>query len=927
MENPSHHNTALYYIWENNCSFPSACFFDLQKGDICVLGKNDGFKVVYLDKEVNGNSKWGDFHVIDTLTEYNLNLPKEHEILCQTGPGKVVSNELVLKRLISVCKNEWVKDFFLETKSVISGIEEFWNVRQLIRLTGDYELTYLPQAQKTEEESIVDESASSMYYIPEVESLGSELIARNINVGDYCICKKGNGALFLRIDHAPFETDIYSSFGLVEEVEDTDIMFPLVYLQLCKKGVKKEKCVKFLNRFKNAFVKKESKNIIDICIRIANGENASLPSFNFIRDWDVEPDVTPEEYFGQQVVDNKKISHTISEQKSVYLFEELSENIRLDIEIQYLKSIRKQNSTRSLFRQQYPNVKAFYQFALDSKSQKDNLPEVLDEVYLELLKSVRSVLNASDYSQSVKLVFQNAVADFNSSKRKSTVVETKKIDLSLSNNRKGTRWTKEEEEMVVNLYKDGIAPKDIALSMGRTENSICMRLDKLGLITYSYETGIIENIQIVHDEQTNLPDYSGLYVENSFSIGTLYDKSGNLLFSDTGKLKILNGTVYRFNRKGICFTVKKVEHTNNNKWYKSDKLLVAYDASDLYEVVKGNDFIDKIESFNENEITSRNTIKVDGELFDYFCNYINNVEESVTKNGRNIDIKDKGWDDIEIEHVYLDKYGKVISKSELKYNHEKVDCLSTDDDANKDSQLDEHVCPSENGTKSETEESRAYNAALKDIQEEVESQSRDLYSNAMVYIPTDAQFESKDKQFVPKGQLKNIATYVKDYKDVLWLVSLIDIVEKERLSESFTLEQIASMEIANMWEILRQNSSFDADGIFTRCIDFLSTELNLSKNASSKEVYKAIKDFPISGEYEELVDILSESSHFNLLKAWIYEEEEDMLEEKSKVFYNSCLYSISSSRYETTIRTNPSWRYYLINNRKELKHYFFSLKL
>lgn len=279
-----------------------------------------------------------------------------------------------------------------------------------------------------------------------------------------------------------------------------------------------------------------------------------------------------------------------------------------------------------------------------------------------------------------------------------------------------------------------------------------------------------------------------------------------------------------------------------------------------------------------------------------------------------------------VEHVYLDKYGKVISKSEFKYNHKEDDCLSTDDDANKDILVDELVCPSKNGTQSETEESRAYNAALKDIQEDVEAQSKDLYSNAMVYIPTDVQFESKAKQFVPKGQLKNLATFVKDYKDVLWLISLIDIIERERLSESFTLEQIASMEIANMWEILRQNPSIDSEGLFTRCIDFLSTELNLSKDASCKEVYKAIKDFPISGEYEELVDIISESSHFNLLKAWIDEEEEDILEEKSKVFSNSCLYSISSSRYETTIKPNPSWRYYLINNRKELKHYLFSLK-
>lgn len=66
-------------------------------------------------------------------------------------------------------------------------------------------------------------------------------------------------------------------------------------------------------------------------------------------------------------------------------------------------------------------------------------------------------------------------------------------------NKKGTRWTQDEEEQIETLYHRGVDFATIAEKLGRTELAIKCRLAKLGLIDYTYgEEEPIREDQIEH---------------------------------------------------------------------------------------------------------------------------------------------------------------------------------------------------------------------------------------------------------------------------------------------------------------------------------------------------------------------------------------------------------------------------------------------
>lgn len=942
MDNHSHHNTALYYIWENNCSSPSACFFDLQKGDICVLGRNDGYKVIYIDKPINSSALWNDFHVIDSLTEYNLNLPKEHEILCMTGSDKAEGNEIVLRRLIDCCKNEWIKDFFVETKSVLSGITEFWNLRQLMRLTGDYGLMYIPVAKVPSKEIKVVSSGNSLYYIPEVDSLGEELVSKNVESGDFCICRKGNGLVFFEVNHKPVSTDNLYSFPEIETVGETDIMFPLVFLQLCKNGVKKEKNTKFINRFKSAFHNRKSLEILDLTLKIVQGENVSLPHVNCAAS--IHNDVPEYENFVVEKVpyyeQNTVPQESEGVEKCTLAFKNLPEDVQLDIEIEFLKCIREQSDTRNRFRSKFSSVASFYSFVQNAKEQKCNLPDDITSVYIELLKRIVNTLEGNSCEKNIVKVFTDAIEELQK-------VEIKEqCNLSplppAKEDRKGGRWTKEEEQLVTMYFKGGYSPKDIAHAVGRSEVSIYMRLDKLGLVQYSYGDNIAEiNSDLDVEKEKSKNDEEGLYVENLYGSSTLYSKDRERLFTATGKLKIINNKVYRFNFKDICFTVKRIEK-KGNCWTKSSKLLVAFDNSDLYSSINPHNFIDEIEDFDDCDDIIENRLKYRGKWYDFDGEEI--VEDSMisTELAPTEEIgettNENSYDEIEIEHVYIDSKGRIINK-EIVCEKQKFDIpdsgaetmnfdggddrLIEDDEPVIDNFIDYYL-------ETDYESTDAYKAAMRDMEESI---AYNPVKNLLLPKDSPVSFTADsikpksqmNNEFIPKGKLAKIDLFAKNQYDVLWLMSLIDICWKERLSEEFTLEQIACMEIANLWELQNTDKTLDADEDFEDCKEFLSTEISVNEEMRNFDIYKAIKNYPICGAFEDFVDILTENSHLNILKAWINESDETILINESSVFTNACLFSVTKQKYETKIKLNPSWRYYLINNMRDLKKFCIKL--
>ena len=111
------------------------------------------------------------------------------------------------------------------------------------------------------------------------------------------------------------------------------------------------------------------------------------------------------------------------------------------------------------------------------------------------------------------------------------------------------------------------------------------------------------------------------YVENTGSHCSIFNRTGERVYSTTGKLKIFHGKIYRFNYKEICFTVKEIKRTVDG-WDKGTKKLVAFSDSDLYPLLDKYNFINQIEDFIEVDQMQFNKMSVDGKWYSFDGDYL-----------------------------------------------------------------------------------------------------------------------------------------------------------------------------------------------------------------------------------------------------------------------------------------------------------------
>ena len=129
------HNTSLYYLWKNNTPTPSECAIEICKGDICILGRSDGLTTVYVDKEIDASLNWEDLYVVDSYSEYNLNLSHDPITLCEIGrDGKILGDVIALNTLKGLYRSEWMYDFFSETENILNGSIRHWSKSLLSRI-------------------------------------------------------------------------------------------------------------------------------------------------------------------------------------------------------------------------------------------------------------------------------------------------------------------------------------------------------------------------------------------------------------------------------------------------------------------------------------------------------------------------------------------------------------------------------------------------------------------------------------------------------------------------------------------------------------------------------------------------------------------------------------------------------------------------
>lgn len=184
---------------------------------------------------------------------------------------------------------------------------------------------------------------------------------------------------------------------------------------------------------------------------------------------------------------------------------------------------------------------------------------------------------------------------------------------SVVEDRKGKPWTSNEEELITLYYKKGLDFSEIASKLGRTEVSIKSRLAKLGLIEYVYGQDESSTFKSVEEN----PKETDFTIENSFVRCFILNKNGEKVYSAEGKMKYINGKLYRLNLKNECFTVKRMEY-NGGVWMKGTKKIVAYPKSKLYRVIDSAlNSCEIVQDIEDSAVFEECRLKVNGLWYNY----------------------------------------------------------------------------------------------------------------------------------------------------------------------------------------------------------------------------------------------------------------------------------------------------------------------
>ena len=183
--------------------------------------------------------------------------------------------------------------------------------------------------------------------------------------------------------------------------------------------------------------------------------------------------------------------------------------------------------------------------------------------------------------------------------------------------------------------------------------------------------------------------------------------------------------------------------------------------------------------------------------------------------------------------------------------------------------------------------------------------------------------------FVPKGKLKSISEVAEESYDFLLAMAVIEFMQFTPQPTIITFDRLACMMIAIAWEILGEDEEARVKEKGLReCIEFLMKESKeemseiLTWNSSKKEIFNAIKDYPMADVFEDTVDMLTENAPYNVLKAWIKDEGVDEIVRNSNTPSSTCLYGIHPMKRNPYIEVRQGWVRYLHNEHDNLMTYF-----
>lgn len=326
-------------------------------------------------------------------------------------------------------------------------------------------------------------------------------------------------------------------------------------------------------------------------------------------------------------------------------FHNLNEDLQIELCFQYYSFLRSHRNERDMFKEICPTFYDLLDKILNNPVRQGDIYPSFAFTYDNFLSDLKISLISEDcamdlinkISEAIDLLRGNInIEESSKTEDDDLIVETVYVDKAqntgvyvdiegpsnnvtqvistTTENRRGKSWTEEEEQEIIRFFKQGKEIKSIATIVGRTEVAIKVRLAKLGLIDYVYGKEYEPAFEEKRKRSLNESDFS---IENSLSSCFILNKYGEKVFASDGKLKYINGKLYRLNLKRECFTIKSML-LDDSVWIKGEKKIVAYPQTGLYRIAnRVIDYCDVVEDIHDDEVFENCKLKFNGFWFNY----------------------------------------------------------------------------------------------------------------------------------------------------------------------------------------------------------------------------------------------------------------------------------------------------------------------
>lgn len=327
-------------------------------------------------------------------------------------------------------------------------------------------------------------------------------------------------------------------------------------------------------------------------------------------------------------------------------FNRLSEDVQIEFNLQYFSFLKEHREEREMFKEICPTVYGLYDKIVNNPIKRGEISPLLTFIFenflsdlkisilseegaIEMIDKIDEALNLlrgkQDEKEEVEQRLEPEPIEVKVvEKESSPSVVFSEHDISIES-RRGKSWTDEEEKQIKKYFLQGKSFQTIADIVGRTKVAVMSRLGKIGVIDYTY--GHDENSKICEVQQKEVTNASDFRIKNLLERSLILNSNGEKVFVTDGKLKFLNGKLYRLNLKPECFTLKAMLF-NGDVWMKGGKKIVAYPSTKLYRtLINVDDYSEDINDIRDSTIFDECRLKVGEVWYDYRGDPIEDVKQ------------------------------------------------------------------------------------------------------------------------------------------------------------------------------------------------------------------------------------------------------------------------------------------------------------